>query len=224
MTHIKKETIQFLKDIKDNNNKEWFAKNKNRYVAAKQDVEAFGTSLQIEMEKYDDIEKMKVYRIYRDVRFSKDKTPYKISLAGHLVRATQLKRGGMYFHFEPNGASMVGGGFWNPNSADLARIRQEIAADPSYLRNILNEKAFLNRFGELYGNQVKTAPKGYSRTHPAIDLLRYKQFLLMEKFTDEEITTAGFLDKMVASFRAMRPFFDYMSDVLTTNANGELIV
>lgn len=213
-------TLQFLKDLQENNNRDWFAKEKDRFVTAKENMQSFANALLAEMEQHDEIEKIKVYRIYRDVRFSKDKTPYKNYLSGSMMRATKRKRGGMYFHVEPNGKSMVGGGFWNPNSPDLARIRQEIAADDSYLRKIIADKNFKKHFGELEGDQVKTAPRGYAKDHPSVDLLRYKQFLIGEHFTDKEVTSEGFIKKVVASFLAMRPFFDYMSDVLTTDSNG----
>ncbi len=219
-THIASSTLQFLKELQVNNNREWFNKNKDRYIAAKDDVKAFGEALQTAMEEHDEIESMKVFRIYRDVRFSKNKAPYKNHLSGFLVRATKWRRGGMYFHFEPGGNSMVGGGFWSPSSPDLARIRQDIAADDSYLRKIIKEPVFISHFATLDGTQLKTAPKGYPKDHKAIDLLRYKQFLISEHFKDKEVTSKGYLDKVVASFVAMRPFFDYMSDVLTTDANG----
>lgn len=217
---ISSTTLQFLKDLQENNDRGWFAKEKDRFVAAKENMQSFADALLAEIEQHDEIEKMKVYRIYRDVRFSKDKSPYKNYLSGSMMRATKWRRGGMYFHIEPNGKSMIGGGFWNPNSADLARIRQEIAADDSFLRKIIAAPNFKKHFGELEGNQVKTAPRGYAKDHPAIDLLRYKQFLLGEYFTDKEVTSKNFIKKATTSFLAMRPFFDYMSDVLTTDSNG----
>lgn len=219
-THISSDSLQFLRELKDNNNRLWFADNKERYVAAKDDLKNFADSLTAEMEQHDEIEKTKIYRIYRDVRFSKNKLPYKNHLSGFMVRATKWRRGGMYFHFEPEGESLIGGGFWNPNTADLARIRQDIAADHSYIQDIVNAKDFKKHFGTLDGNQLKTAPRGYAKDHPAVEFLRYKQFLISEKFTDEEVTSKGFLKKAVTTFLAMRPFFDYMSDVLTTDANG----
>lgn len=223
VTCISNRTLQFLKDLEQNNNRDWFAKHKDRYILAKEEVKAFGETLMDEMQLHDEIEGLKLYRIYRDVRFSKNKLPYKNSLSGHLVRATKFRRGGMYFHFEPNGNSLIGGGFWNPNTPDLARIRQEIAVDAASLRAILANDNFKKHFGNLQGNQLKTAPRGYAKDHEAIDLLRYKQFLLVEHFSDKEVTTKDFVHQMVASFLAMRPFFDYMSDVLTTDANGVLL-
>ncbi len=218
-TKIEKSTIQFLKDVAKNNNRPWFAENKDKYVAAKKNMDDFGNALMNEMGKHDEIAQVKIYRIYRDTRFSKDKTPYKKSLSGYLERATKWKRGGYYFHIEPNGY-FLGGGFWNPNSEDLKRIRQEIAADDTEFRNIITDKKFVDYFGGLQGNQLKTAPRGFEKDHPAVDLLRYKQFLVMKKFTEKEVLADDFLEKVAEGFRNMRPFFDYMSDVLTTDLNG----
>jgi uncharacterized protein (TIGR02453 family) len=220
-THISSYSLQFLMELRDNNNREWFAENKDRYLTVKEDFKNFADSLTLEMEQHDEIEKTKIYRIYRDVRFSKDKSPYKQHLSGFMVRATKWKRGGLYFHFQPGGESMISGGFWNPNTADLARIRQEIAVDDSSLRDIVNAKDFKKHFDKLDGNRLKTAPRGYAKDHPSVEFLRHKQFLISEKFTDEEVTSKGFLKKAVTTFRTMRPFLDYMSDVLTTDANGE---
>ncbi len=217
---ISTKTIKFIKDITKNNNRDWFAENKERYLEAKADVEAFGDALVAEMQKHDNIEKIKVYRIYRDVRFSKDKTPYKDFMSAYVERATKWLRGGYYFHLQP-GHYFVGGGFWSPNKEDLARIRYELAADPDRFRKILNAKKFKEHFGTLQGDQLKTAPKGYDRDHPAIDLLRYKQFLVSEPFTEKEVTSPEFLGRVVKNFKAMRPFFDFMSDTLTTDSNGE---
>ncbi len=216
---IEKNTIKFLKDIAKNNNRPWFAENKDRYVAAKKNMDDFGNALMNEMEKHDEIAQAKIYRIYRDVRFSKDKVPYKKSLSGYLERATKWKRGGYYFHIEP-GEYFLGGGFWNPNSDDLKRIRQEIAINDTELRGIITDKKFTDYFGALEGNKLKTAPRGFEKDHPAVDLLRYKQYLVMHKFTEKEVLADDFLEKVVDGFRNMRPFFDYMSDVLTTDLNG----
>lgn len=221
-TRIPASTFQFLKAIQKNNNRPWFAENKERYVAEHENVKAFANALLDKMSHHDEIEKLRVYRIYRDVRFSKDKTPYKSNFAGGLSRATKWLRGGYYFHIEP-GNSFAGGGFWSPNSADIKRIRQEIAADDKPLRKILKSASFKKYFGSLEGEMVKSAPRGYAKDHPAIDLLRYKQFLLMHPFTDEEVMAANFVGEMNKTFKAMRPFFNYMSEVLTTDENGEAI-
>ena len=219
VTQIPTSVFSFLKDIKANNNREWFTEHKPRYQEQHGIFKSFYEALVAEMGEHDEIEAHKVYRIYRDVRFSKDKTPYKVNFSGSMSRATKWKRGGYYFHIEP-GNCFAGGGFWGPNSADLKRIRTEIAADDQPLREILAAKGFVNTFGELEGDQVKSAPKGFKKDHPAIDLLRYKQYLLMHRFTDKEVMAKDFAKTLAGVFKEMLPFFDYMSEVLTTDANG----
>jgi uncharacterized protein (TIGR02453 family) len=172
------------------------------------------------MTKKDSIEKFHVHRIYRDVRFSKDKTPYKTYFGLHLGRKKPHLRGGYYVSIEP-GRSFVGGGFWEPSKEDLYRIRKEIELDDSELRDLLAAPDFVKMFGGLKGEELKTAPRDFDKEHPAIDLLRKKQFLVMRPFTDKEVLNRSFLDEVIASFEAMRPLFDYMSIVLTTDANGE---
>ena len=223
MTSISLTSLQFLEDLSAKNHRDWFSKNKNRYEQAQKNMKSFGSVLLQEMNKTDQIDTLKVHRIYRDVRFSKDKTPYKRNLSCSMVRATKLLRGGYYLHIEPQ-KSFLGGGFWAPNKEDLARIRKEIDYDAQPLRDIINNTTFQKTFGTLQGEQLKTAPKGYPKNHENIDLLRFKQFLLMQEFGDDEVTSADFLQKVVAGFKAMRPFFDYMSDVLTTDENGVPIV
>lgn len=223
MTYIESTSFQFLQDLIINNNRDWFNENKPRYEAAKNNMKAFGNALLEEMNKTDHIERLKVHRIYRDVRFSKDKTPYKRNLSCSMVRATKLLRGGYYLHIEPD-ECFLGGGFWSPNKEDLARIRKELAFDAQPLRDIIADDNFQKMFGTLQGEQLKTAPRGFAKDHENVDLLRYKQYLVMRKFTNEEVMQPDFLEKVVAGFQAMRPFFDYMSEVLTTDENGVPIV
>jgi uncharacterized protein (TIGR02453 family) len=223
-TAISKTTFDFLKELRQNNNRDWFNENKDRYLAEQAKVVSLAENILKEVSKVDVLEpstgKKSLFRIYRDVRFSKNKDPYKTHISGQMKRATAYRRGGYYFHFEPGGKSMIAGGFWAPNSADLKRMREEIAADPESVRKIITAPAFVDTFGELKGDQVKTAPRGYTVDHPAIDLLRFKQYLLFREFTDEEVMSAGFLDHIVETFKNMLPFFDHMSGVLTTDANG----
>ena len=216
-------SLEFLKLIKKNNNRDWFNANKERYLAEHEHLIAFADALLLEMNRHDKIEnesgKKSLHRIYRDTRFSKEKTPYKTNWSGGFSRATKKLRGGYYFHIEP-GNSFVGGGFWGPNPQDLKRIREEIAYDASGLRKILKSRGFTSTFGSLKGEQVKTAPQGYASDHKDIDLLRYKQFLLMRRFSDKEVLGPGFLKEVNTTFKKMRPFFDYMSEVLGTDMNG----
>ncbi len=220
MRKISKATLQFLKDIQANNNREWFQENKARYETAQKEVKSFFAEVQNRLEATDMIAKMKIFRIYRDVRFSKDKSPYKSYFAGSYSRATKQLRGGYYFSIEPNGKSMIGGGFYNPNSADLKLIRQKIQRDAAPLRAILADEAFQKNFGTLRGEAVKTAPKGFSKDDPNIDLIRYKQFYVQRTFTDAQVTSANFMDEIEQTYLALRPYFDYMSEVLTSDLNG----
>ena len=222
---ISKSNIDFLKQLSKNNNRDWFQANKaTAYQSALDNTIAFANCLLSEMKKHDNIEtvsgKKSLYRIYKDIRFSKDKTPYKTHWGGYFKRATNHLRGGYYFHIQP-GNCFVGGGFWNPNPEDLKRIRVELAADGSELRKIIGSKKFIDNSGQLDGNKVKTAPKGFSKEHENIDLLRYKQFLVSKKFSEKEMLDKDFYKKANKVFKNMRPFFDYMSEVLTTDENGE---
>ena len=220
---ISKSTIDFLKTIRENNNKPWFEANKDLYLAAKDDFKNFAEDLRSLMDKHDHLEKHKIFRIYRDVRFSKDKTPYKSNMSLGFTRATKALRGGYYLHVEPNNI-FAGGGFWGPESKDLKRIRDEFAASDKEIRSIISRPEFIKYFGELKGDEVKTAPRGYDKEHPAIDLIRKKQFVVMRSFTQKDVLSKNFAEEVNNTFKAMRPFFDYMSDVLTTNINGESII
>jgi uncharacterized protein (TIGR02453 family) len=214
--------FQFLRQLKENNNREWFASNKKAFQVEEQLAKTFFMAVYTDLEKIDNLDTIQVFRIYRDVRFSKDKSPYKNHFSVGFKRSKPLLRGGMYLHIEDN-ASFVGGGFWEPNAPDLFRIRKEIETDASELRTIIAEENFQKYFKTLQGEELKTAPKGFDKAHPAIDLLRKKQFLLTRSFTNEEIVSANFQSEVIKTFKAMRPFFDYMSEVLNTDLNGEYL-
>ena len=216
---IEKTTLQFLKQLKSNNNRPWFQENKPKYEASQANIKAFLGALELEMNKKDDIEKSKLFRIYRDVRFSKDKTPYKSNFSMSLSRRKPYLRGGYYLSIGPQ-ESFIGCGFWMPNSADIKLIRDHIAQDDKPLRKIIKAKKFMDTFGTLDGEQIKTAPKGFSKDHPAIDLLRYKQFLVSKKYSDKEVLDPSFLKVVVKDFGSIRPFFDYMSQILGHDLDG----
>lgn len=224
---IQKATFTFLKDLAANNDRDWFQANKARYEAARSNVAEWTDRLIDRLNQADEIEtpsgKKALFRIYRDVRFSKNKSPYKTNIAGHLTRSGKLRRGGYYFSIVP-GQTVIGGGFYGIERDDLKRLREELAADGDPMREIMSDATFIDQFGEMLGEKLKTAPKGYDREHPNVDLLRYKQFYAFRSFTDREVTSDSFLDEAHQAMLALRPFFDYFTDVLTTNANGELIV
>ena len=167
--------------------------------------------------------KKSLFRIYRDVRFSKSKLPYKTHFSGQFVRDGRHRRGGYYFQLGPQ-ENIVGGGFFGIERDDLNRIRQELGGDAGEMRSVLSDKRFVKLYGQLQGDQLKTAPQGFPRDHPNIDLLRYKQFYAMRSFTEEEVVADDFIDRAEEALLGLRPFFDYFSEVLTTDANGESIL
>jgi len=224
---IKKESLDFLKALKKNNNRDWFNKHKEQYLDAHTNIIAFADALLKEMNKHDKIEtasgKKSLFRIYRDVRFAKDKTPYQAHWSGAFKRATKKLRGGYYFRIEPGNSFLIGG-FWGPEPDDMKRIREEIDANYKGWRKMLSNKTLVNTFGGLMGEKVSSAPRGYAKDHPAIDLLRHKQFLLKYEFTDKEVLSRDFVFKVNDVYKKLRPFFDFMSEVLTTDANGISVV
>ncbi|WP_116106739.1 DUF2461 domain-containing protein [Lewinella sp. IMCC34191] len=224
MPAINRSTYDFLRELAANNNREWFAEHKDRYKAARGNVAAFADELLERLRKTDVIStengRKSLFRIYRDVRFSKNKLPYKTNIAGSFTRDGFLRRGGYYFTLSPE-RNAVGGGFYGIERDDLKRIREELAASAGEMRSILAGDKFTEQFSGLLGEQLKTAPQGYPRDHPNIDLLRYRQFYATREFTETEVLDPGFIDRAEDVLLALRPFFDYFSDILTTDANGQ---
>lgn len=220
---INPETFTFLKELQKNNDREWFEGQKPRYQKLYDEFKAFHAALMDKMKTHDQIEKGRVYRIYRDVRFSKDKTPYKGYFAFNFKRASHFLRGGYYFQLEP-GNSFLAGGFFGPSAKDLLHIRNQISQFPDPMFDILGSRPFKSYFGELKGEQLKTAPNGFEKDDEAIDILRFKQFYVEHAFTDQEVLSGNFIDQLNEGFQQLRTFFDYMSEILTTDLNGEELV
>jgi uncharacterized protein (TIGR02453 family) len=170
----------------------------------------------------DEFSKFKMFRINRDVRFSTDKSPYKNNFGAIFMRLQPHNRGSFYVHLEP-GKSFIGGGFWEPSKDDLLRIRQGIEMEDD-LQTILNEPKLKKELKGLFGEALKTAPKGFDKEHPRINLLRYKQFLLKKDFDNASVFKPDFENQVIDIYKIMQPFFMYMTDVLTTDANGESIL
>ena len=219
MNIVKRETFDYLLELNTNNNRDWFIKNKSTFDKQQKDIKSFFNTIKEDLNQIDSIDKMQIFRIYRDVRFSKDKTPYKTHFSVGFSRTKPLLRGGYYLHIE-NNASFVGGGFWEPNKDDLNRIRKELEIDATELREIINQPTFKKAFGTLEGEELKSAPRDFDKNHPDIDLIRKKQYLVTRKFSNAEVLSPNFEKEVLSTFQAMRPFFDYMSDVLSTDLNG----
>lgn len=219
MPSISNTTFKFFKDLSINNNREWFQDNKDRYQLTITEAKAFLDGVEMEINKFDQIEKKKLFRIYRDVRFSKDKTPYNTVIKMSFSREGHYRRGGYYVQIGP-GVTKVGGGFYNPNPEDLKRIRDNIAMDAAPLRKIIKSKSFKSNFGELLGEQLKTAPKGYDKAHPDIDLLRYKSMYVFRSFTDKQAKQEDMIKEIGKTYKAIGPYFNYMSEILTHDLDG----
>lgn len=216
-------SLQFLKKLKQNNSRPWFNEHKVAFQKEQTKIKAFHNVIIENLNKHDEIDKYKLFRIYRDVRFSKDKTPYQPHFAASFSRLGAALRGGYYLRIRP-GESFIAGGFWNPNKEDLYRIRKEFELDASEFRAILKEPNFKNTFGAIVGEELKSAPRDFDKAHPDIDLIRKKGFVARRHLSDQEVLSPDFIDNVDEYFRTLRPFFDYMSDVLTTNLNGESIL
>ena len=214
------EIFKFFKNLKKNNNRDWFLLNKNLFVINQDLVKTFGEILKDRLNRFDTVDRFKLFRIYRDVRFSKNKTPYKTHFGLTWHRLKPKLRGGYYLHIEDK-KSFLACGFWAPNPKDLKRIREEISYDSVELRAILEDKDFQSLWGPLKGDEVKTSPRGFDINHPDIDLIRKKQFIVSIHFSNKNVCSKNFIDVVENALLKVRPFVNYMSEVLTTNENGE---
>ncbi|WP_166966541.1 DUF2461 domain-containing protein [Yeosuana marina] len=223
-TTISASVLEFLKKLENNNNRDWFNEHKKEFKSIESDVKKVYSRLFELLKTHDDVDTFKIFRIYRDVRFSKNKLPYKTHFGGSFNRVKPNLRGGYYVHIQPNNESFIATGFWDPNKDDLLRIRKEFEMDDQEIREILNNKNLKSVWGELQGDELITAPKGFDKEHKAIDLIRKKQFIFTKKFTDNEVLNPNFISSVNDAFKVIRPYFDYMSDVLTTDLNGVSII
>lgn len=205
---IKKDHLKFLKEVKKNNNRVWFEDQKKRYKDLKADLLESIHEIALELQKYDDnleinpgnlSSRTKVFRIYRDVRFSKDKTPYKTNFAGEINRG-KMKDGfpGYYIHIEPGGC-FVAGGIYMPESKILKELRKKIDTKYKVLDGILNDKDFKKMFPVGLSNErmLKTSPRDYSVDHPGIEYLRHKDFTVFKSLSDEEVLSSEFEEKVI---------------------------
>ena len=216
---IDSRVFKFLKDINSSNNREWFNTNKQIYKRSLEQIQNFTIDLVELMNLHDKIENYKIFRIYRDIRFSKNKTPYKNNFGISLVREKPQLRGGYYLHIKPSD-SFSAVGFWKPEKSDLFRIRKEIELDGKEFADVISSKLITRRWGNLIGDSLKTCPRGFSKDHEYISILRRKSFLFKKNYTDQEVISKDFIDKLNQDFLLTRIFLDYMSSILTTDLNG----
>lgn len=220
MTKIPSEALAFLQQLEKHNNREWFNEHKPHFKALEKQMKGFYATLEGLLLKHDDIQKTKAFRIYRDVRFSKDKTPYKTHFAASFTRRKPQLRGGYYLHIAPGNRSFLGVGFWNPGAEDLKRVRKEWELDAGEIEKVLNNKNLKQHWGTLQGERLKSAPAGFNREHPNIGLINFKSWTFNHCFSDKEVLDERFAHIIDEYYQAIRPFFDYMTEVLTTDMNG----
>ena len=214
-----KEILDFLDGLSQNNYKAWFEEHRPDYQAARATFERFINELIDEFRVADQLEDLSarecIPRIYRDIRFSKDKTPYKTNLGAMIAPGGWGgDRLGYYVSVEPHDRSMAVGGLYAPTPEQLERFRKAIAWNATAFKRVTQHKDFVAAFGEVQGGRLKTAPKGYEREHAEIGLLQLKQITAYHHFTDEEVLRGDFKEKVVSTCRAMRPFLDALNDML----------
>ena len=218
MKIIEKSTLDFLADLAKHNDREWFAANRKRYESAKKDFELFVQSVIEKLLPDNPIlkgleAKSCIFRINRDIRFSKDKSIYKTNFGAFIVRGGRRngdKYPGYYIHLEPGGNSMIAGGSYMPPMPWLSNIREKIGDEGDKFLKIVRNSEFVKFFGELDGEKLKSAPKGFSNDHKYIEYLRMKSFVAVRMITDREVTSGGYMDLVLKGFSLMKPLNDFL--------------
>lgn len=220
MIKIEKSTLTFLSDLKQNNERNWFIANRKRYDEAKANYESFVQAVIDKVAEFDPMIKgMGVqsctYRINRDIRFSNDKSIYKTHLGAFIVKGGKKfgdRFAGYYFHVEPGNSSMLAGGSYMPPMPWLTAIREKIDEQGDELLRIINDKKFADYFGELEGEKLKSAPKGFQRDNKHIELLKLKSYLVTRMLSDTEVTGSGCLERIIEGCRIMKPLNDFLNE------------
>jgi uncharacterized protein (TIGR02453 family) len=212
MVVISKETFSFLNKIKSNNNRPWFEKNRSLYEKARTEYLGFMTGLVEGIRKIESLPEKEpakyMHRIYRDIRFSKDKTPYKSHFSSIIERGIENQKCPLYIHIQP-GKSMMGGGIWDPSSETLKKIRQEIDYNSAGLKKIINAREFIKQFGKISGDKLSRPPKGYELDNPNIEFLKFKQLYIQRSLEDDLVLSRHLIPEILKSYKAALPFFTY---------------
>lgn len=216
---IKPSTLKFIRDLEKNNNKPWFDANRKKYEDAKADFEAFIQKVIDGHGKKDPdlahlLAKDTTFRINRDVRFSKNKSPYKNNMGSYMARGGKKSiYAGYYIHCQP-GKSFMGGGLWMPAPAELARVRQEIDYNLDEFKGIVGSKKFRNNYGSLSKEKEYTltrVPKGFEADNPAAEFLKFKSYVALTPISDGDLTSGTALKKVLAAFEALQPLVVFLN-------------
>ncbi|BDD04157.1 DUF2461 domain-containing protein [Aureibacter tunicatorum] len=209
--------LNFLSELSENNNKEWMDEHRAVYHESRDLFIEIVARLIEGTSKFDDelggLEPKKcIFRLNRDIRFSKDKSPYKLNFgAAFSEEGKSVSSPGYYFHIQPGGESFVGGGMYMPEPAQLKKIRQEIDYNGRELKAIVDQEDFVNEFGSIQGEKLKRPPKGYQADHPNIELLKMKGFIVLKSFSDDDLLKDSIIDDVVDTFAKIKPLKDYLS-------------
>lgn len=214
--------LDFLTDLSVNNNREWYNANKKRYEESRKKVLFLTEVLINEIRKFDPEipvldPKDCVFRIFRDVRFSNDKRPYKTNFGAFIAKGGRKSmNAGYYFHIDPTG-SFAGGGVYMPPAEPLKAIREYIAENGEEFLDIIQDKNFKKIYPELMDDKLKTAPKGFPKDHEFIDLLRYKSFVFSNQFNKSQVSANNYIELLVQSFKTLQPVNKFLNDALDKN-------
>ena len=214
-------TIKFLKDLKKNNTKDWFDKNRSSYETAKKDFANFIQAVVDQHGKNDELIKTLVakdcmFRINRDIRFAKDKTPYKTNFGASINKAGRkaVNSAGYYFHLEPGG-SFMGGGIWMPEAPVLSNVRQEIDYNFAEFKKIIGAKDFKKVYGDLSRDKeyvLSRVPKGYEADNAAAEFLKFKSYVAMARVNDADLSSKELVKKTVFAFKALQPLVQFINE------------
>jgi uncharacterized protein (TIGR02453 family) len=214
-----RDTLNFLRDLRTNNNKSWFDQNRKRYDMAREHFEAFITEFIYGLGEIEDLAgvtaKECMFRINRDVRFSPDKSPYKATMSAVIGKGGRKPIGRSYYvQIAPDGQSLLAGGVHSPSSQELDKVRRRLANHSDEFKKIIHKADFTRYFGSIQGEALKTAPQGYAKDHPDIELLRFKQFLAEHDFSDEQVLAPDLTVQILAMSKALKPFLTYLQAAL----------
>jgi len=221
------QTLNFLTDLSQNNNREWFQENRKRYEQAKADFTKLVEKLLGEISLIEALGNTEpkdcIFRINRDIRFAKDKRPYKKNLSAAFGPGGRHSgRIDYYLHIQPGNESFLGAGMWSPTATQLAKYRQEVDYNATELKKIIHAEDFRVYFPEIHGESIKTTPKGFSKDHPEIELLRRKELFFSHLFTDKEVLSKSLIPEIMRGVLLIKPYCDFLNYIFHDEVSEDL--